>query len=194
MEERSNWGRVLCADYHNRVQQEATALISKMRGELDTKFRAEHQDLLKRVSCAKLQTTEIIKEIGRAAKEYGQKISEDKDGELSTIKKQLKRNHKEEVRKAVKQATENENSQEMLDNTPEKEAAEVERCFWRIVVCDNIPVCGACHVTSTKLSLCGACAVVWYCDEMCQEKDWEKHQKICPGSCSEDESENGYAN
>lgn len=46
-------------------------------------------------------------------------------------------------------------------------------------------ICEECGDKSdiTKLSICGSCALAWYCSKECQEKHWSKHQLRC---CNKD--------
>lgn len=176
-----------CADYHAKVQLQAEALIRTAKKGLYAKFRAEHKDVQTRISWTNFQTREIIKGIGGAAREYGQNIKEEKEREMNSIEMQLKRKYRHELRN-MKQPTEEKTIQDILENAPEKEGT-IDSGYGRIVVCSSVPACEACCNASTKLSLCGACGVVWYCNELCQKKDWEKHQQICPGCTSENEEE-----
>ena len=43
----------------------------------------------------------------------------------------------------------------------------------------ELKLCGFCEKNGV-LKFCGKCQKVFYCNVSCQEKDWEKHKKVCP--------------
>ncbi|XP_068733333.1 protein CBFA2T2-like [Montipora capricornis] len=45
--------------------------------------------------------------------------------------------------------------------------------------------CTHCGKVSQSMFICTQCHTAMYCDEQCQEKDWERHQQHCTEACSE---------
>ena len=39
--------------------------------------------------------------------------------------------------------------------------------------------CRSCGKTGDNLLRCGACKLVWYCDQVCQRRNWKRHKKNC---------------
>lgn len=39
--------------------------------------------------------------------------------------------------------------------------------------------CGHCHKEANNLSLCAQCHSVYYCDTVCQKREWHRHKLVC---------------
>ena len=44
--------------------------------------------------------------------------------------------------------------------------------------------CKHCGRLSPSMFICTQCNTTLYCDEYCQERDWERHQQDCSGDCA----------
>jgi hypothetical protein len=40
-------------------------------------------------------------------------------------------------------------------------------------------ICGFCEKTNEKQLTCGACKLMYYCDQVCQRKHWKEHKLKC---------------
>ena len=178
------------AIYHDKVQAEAMKLIKTAKAELETKYKEEQEKLAGCVGRMRQQTEIVIRRMGRAAGEYGQQVSRDKDRELQMIKREIGRKHRKELR--ASKPPEIQVLQVIVEDGPPKDCF---LCFLdydhkrRVLELDEMPVCGACAKSvSDEMGLCGGCETTWYCNEACQEEDWETHQDKCTGSYSESEN------
>lgn len=73
----------------------------------------------------------------------------------------------------------------LLQNTPDdprsfKDRVSNSACMLTINLLAN-RICEQCGDKSDikKLSICGSCALAWYCSKECQEKHWPTHKLRC---------------
>lgn len=167
----------LIPSFEEIVEQQAEKLASKQRKELRKKLKTEQDDANNECKKIRLETEEIITDIGRVTRKEAQDIRSKHGANLKAIA------HKEKLIK---------NSEELENIAPETTNHDtmVEVSYFSEIqpmeVSENLvshssvsPKCATCGKESVWLYFCSACKVTRYCDESCQTKDWKKHKQTC---------------
>lgn len=167
----------LIPSFEKTAEEQAEKLASKPRKELRKLFKFEQDDANKECKRIKLETEELIKDIGRSTRKTAQDIRRKHRAKLKDISqsKEIKKNEK--LDKTAK---------EIRNHTLEEEGYCSGTQFMEIsnshALGSSVPAkCATCGKESARLYFCAGCKVTRYCDEICQTKDWVKHKDACVG-------------
>ena len=150
----------LLASFDETVEQQAEKMTGNQRKKLRDVFKIEQNEAHTECKRIKLETEELIKDIGRSTRKGA---------------RDLKLEHNANLRAVLRK--EQQKNGESSSNDSRSMQEEIVDITGTILT----PRCAACGKEDAWLCFCGACKVTRYCNEECQRRDWEKHMRICKG-------------
>ena len=160
------------------VAEQAEMLISDERKKLRKEYKAECKDFLRELKEVKSETEGCITDIDRNTRKCIHEVNREMDEKFRVVirRERLKRSKElDEIRVETKNNT----LAELFNpfNKYQVMKISVSSDF----VSKSAPRCASCGKESVWLCFCGGCKITRYCDEKCQEADWENHKNTCIG-------------
>ena len=171
----------LIDDYRQSVLQTAAVVAAAKINEEKVQVEKK-KELLRRMIDREREASQIaVEKVHSTAKKSIQALINDKNKELQKALDDMERTHKEEMakvkdetrQKTIHQFTAIKKRKKRTREDSKSKAARAERER-------EIPKCASCGKVSASLLMCSGCRVNLYCDEICQQKDWGRHEKHCP--------------
>ena len=160
------------------VAEQAEMLIGDERKKLRKAYKAECKDLLRELKEVKSEMEECITDIDRNTRKCIHEVNRDMDEKFRAVIRQERLKRSKELDE-IRVETKNNTIVELLSpcNKYQVMKISVNSNF----VSMSTPRCASCGKESVWLYFCGGCKISRYCDEKCQEADWESHKNTCIG-------------
>ena len=180
----------LIEEYQLSVIQTAAVVASVKIKEEKAQIEKKKELLRKQIEKEKESSRIAVDTVYQRAKQSIESLINDKNDELQVALERMRRQHKTEiarVRKETREKTVREftavrkrkmaalETEESREN--EKVKKEEESATWK---------CANCGKLSTIMFMCSGCNGTTYCDEICQERDWYKHEDHCTKAAKAD--------
>lgn len=178
----------LIEEYQLSVIQTASVVASAKIKEEEAHIEKKKELLRKQIEKEKESSRIAVDNVYQRAKESIEFLINDKNIELQGALERMRRQHKKEIAR-VKKETREKTIQEFIATRKRKMSAlelesrkkekvdKEESVTWR---------CAKCGKQSTIMFMCSGCHGITYCDEICQERDWFKHEEHCTKAAKAD--------
>lgn len=180
----------LIEEYQLSVLQTAAVVASVKIKEEKAHIEKKKELLRKQIEKEKESNRVAVDTVYQRAKQSIQLLINDKNDELQGALDRMRRKHKTEIAR-VRKETREKTIQEFIEARKRKKAAldleesrkktkvkkEEESATWK---------CANCGKLSNIMFTCSGCHGVTYCDEVCQERDWCKHEDHCTNAAKAD--------
>lgn len=170
----------LIDDYRQSVLQTAAVVAAAKINEEKVQIERK-KELFRRMIDREREAGQLaIKKVHKIAKKSIQALINDKDKELQKALDHMEREHKAEKAKAkaetrqktIYEFTATRKRKKRASEDSKQKAARANR------ESQNLK-CESCGKVSASLLMCSGCRIALYCDEVCQGKDWGRHEKHC---------------
>ena len=174
----------LIEEYQLSVLQTATVVAAAKIKEEKAQIEKKKELLRKQIEKERESSRIAVDNVYLRAKQSIESLISDKNREVQDAMGRLKRQHEAEIAR-VKKETREKTFQEFATARKRKLAtlefeesrrnekfskAEEESTEWK---------CANCGRLGSTMFMCGGCHGIMYCDEICQERDWCKHEEHC---------------
>ena len=180
----------LIEEYQLSVIQTAAVVASVKIKEEKAQIEKKKELLRKQIEKEKESSRIAVDTVYQRAKESIESLINDKNTELQDALDHMRRQHKTEIAR-VRKETREKTIREFIaarkrkitalepEESREKEKVKKveESATWR---------CANCGKLSTVMFMCSGCHEITYCDEICQERDWCKHEDHCTKAAKTD--------
>lgn len=174
----------LIEEYQLSVLQTATVVAAAKIKEEKAQIEKKKELLRKQIEKERESSRIAVDNVYLRAKQSIESLICDKNNEVKDAMDRLKRQHKAEIER-VKKETREKTIREFaaarkrkmaalgLEESKQKEKvrkADEESTEWE---------CANCGKLGSTMFMCSGCHGITYCDEICQERDWCKHEEHC---------------
>ena len=179
----------LIEEYQLSVLQTAAVVASVKIKEERAQIEKKKDLLRKQIEKEKESNRIAVDTVYQRAKQSIQLLINDKNDELQGALDRMRRQHKTEIAR-VRKETREKTIQEFIAARKRKKAAleleesrkkekikKEESATWK---------CATCGKLSNIMFTCSGCHGITYCDEICQERDWCKHEDYCTRAAKAD--------
>ena len=174
----------LIEEYQLSVIQTAAVVASVKIKEEKAQIEKKKELLRKQIEKEKESSRLAVDTVYQRAKQSIESLINDKNDELQGALDRMRRHHKMEIARVRKETREKiikeftaARKRKMVALEPEesrKKEKKVEKkeenATWK---------CANCGKLGTIMFMCSGCHRITYCDEVCQERDWFKHEDHC---------------
>ncbi|XP_015753971.1 PREDICTED: protein CBFA2T1-like [Acropora digitifera] len=169
----------LLQDYQLNVLQTAAVIAAAKINEEKAEIEKKRQGLREQIEKEKRRGRETVDKVYKSAGETIQALIRDHEKE---IQQAMQRRYRENAEQNVKAEIERKRDQH-LKGVKRKHSAHEESEEFDEDKGDGLQ-CKHCGRLSPSMFICTQCNTTLYCDEYCQERDWERHQQDCSGDCA----------
>ncbi|KAK2573842.1 Protein CBFA2T3 [Acropora cervicornis] len=169
----------LLQDYQLNVLQTAAVIAAAKINEEKAEIEKKRQGLREQIEKEKRRGRETVDKVYKSAGETIQALIRDHEKE---IQQAMQRRYRENAEQNVKTEIERKRDQH-LKGVKRKHSAHEESEEFDEDKGDGLQ-CKHCGRLSPSMFICTQCNTTLYCDEYCQERDWERHQQDCSGDCA----------
>ncbi|XP_068686737.1 protein CBFA2T2-like [Montipora foliosa] len=179
----------LLQDYQLNVLQTAAVIAAAKISEEKAEIEKKRQCLREQIEKEKQRGRETVSRVYKSAGETIENLINDHEKE---IQKAMERQYRVNAAN-VRNKTEDQRNQHLAVVKRKRcafEESEVfdnkkERSKCALNEKEESLQCTHCGKVSQSMFICTQCQTAMYCDEQCQERDWERHQQHCTEACSE---------
>lgn len=176
----------LIEEYQLSVIQTAAVVASVKIKEEKAQIEKKKELLRKQIEKEKESSRIAVDTVYQRAKQSIESLIHDKNDELQGALDRMRRQHKAEIARVRKQTREK-TIREFTAARKRKMAAlepEESRRKEKVNKVEGSATwkCANCGKLSTIMLMCSGCHGITYCDEICQERDWCKHEDHCTKS------------
>lgn len=180
----------LIEEYQLSVIQTAAVVASVKIREEKEQIEKKKELLRKQIEKEKESSRIAVDNVYSRAKESIEALINDKNKELQDALDRMRRQHKAEIAR-VRKETREKTIQEFAAARKRKMAAlepEESRKKEKVNKVEESAKwkCANCGKLSTIMFMCSGCHGITYCDEICQERDWCKHEDHCTKAAKAD--------
>ncbi|XP_078380778.1 uncharacterized protein LOC144663644 [Oculina patagonica] len=173
----------LIEEYQLSVLQTATVVAAAKIKEEKAQIEKKKELLRKQIEKERESSRIAVDNVYLRAKQSIESLISDKNKEVKDAMDRLKRQHKTEIER-VKKETREKTIQEFVAARKRKMAAlglEEARQKEKVRKTDESKEweCANCGKLGSTMFMCSGCHGITYCDEICQERDWCKHEESC---------------
>ncbi|XP_029186001.2 protein CBFA2T1-like [Acropora millepora] len=169
----------LLQDYQLNVLQTAAVIAAAKINEEKAEIEKKRQGLREQIEKEKRRGRETVDKVYKSAGETIQALIRDHEKE---IQQAMQRRYRVNAEQNVKTEIERKRDQH-LKGVKRKHSAHEECEEFDEDKGDGLQ-CKHCGRLSPSMFICTQCNTTLYCDEYCQERDWERHQQDCSGDCA----------
>lgn len=180
----------LIEEYQLSVLQTATVVASVKIKEEKAQIEKKKELLRKQIEKEKESSRIAVDTVYQRAKQSIESLINDKNAELQGTLDRMRRQHKTEMAR-VRKETREKTIQEFIAARKRKKAAlesgesrKKEKAHKKEE--SATLKCANCGKLGTIMFMCSGCHGIAYCDEVCQERDWYKHEDHCTKAAKAD--------